>query len=179
MMKWYEQKYVNHRDWILDHLQVLKLSPAEFEMVMLIDFMNEHGMSITYEDLKQKTGMSSAEADHAIGLLCSRGYLEILASPNSVRFVLNGLFETDTARAASVMDSSLFDLFETEFGRPLSQNEMAKISEWNSSTDKQLIIYALREASMKQKLAIPYIDKIIQTWKKKGITSEMAGNGTH
>lgn len=100
-----------------------------------------------------------------------------MASAANVRFILDGLFDTDTDKQANVMDSSLFDLFETEFGRPLSQKEMEKISEWNRTTDKQLIVYALREASIRQKMKIPYIDKIISEWKRKGVTAEMAGSG--
>ena len=29
MQKWYEQRFVNRRDWILDHLGLLGLSPEE------------------------------------------------------------------------------------------------------------------------------------------------------
>ena len=176
-MKWYETRYVSRRDWIIEHQQILKMTSAEFEMVMMIDFMNEHQLSITSEDLKQRTGMSDEETDHVLSSLCSKGYLTIAASAASVRFILDGLFDTNVEKQESILDSSLYDLFETEFGRPLSQHEMSKISEWNSSTDKQLIVYALREASIRSKLNMSYIDKIIVSWKKKGITAETAGRG--
>ena len=40
-MQWYEQRFVNHRDWILDHLEYLGLDAEETVIVLLIDFMNE------------------------------------------------------------------------------------------------------------------------------------------
>ena len=41
-MKWYEQKYVNHRDWILDQMGLLGMDSAELVIVLLIDFMNQN-----------------------------------------------------------------------------------------------------------------------------------------
>ena len=64
------------------------------------------------------------------------------------------------------------ELFEEEFGRPLSPNEMEKINEWNRDNEKKLIIFALREASAYGRLNFPYIDKILYTWKEKGITAD-------
>jgi DNA replication protein len=171
-MKWYQQKYVSHRDWILDNLDKLGMSPQETVIVMLIDFMNEHDMTVTLPDLMQKTGMTSDEVNSVISVLCSKKYLDIKAGSGSIRWVLDGLFETDTARETLVTDRSLVELFEEEFGRPLSPNEMEKINEWNRDNEKKLIIFALREASAYGRLNFPYIDKILYTWKEKGITAD-------
>ena len=46
-MKWYEQKYVNHRDWILDNIELLNLTHTDLITVLVIDFLNEHQMTIT------------------------------------------------------------------------------------------------------------------------------------
>ena len=51
--------------------------------------------------------------------------------------------------------------------------EMTKISDWNRTTDKKLILYALRQASAYQHLSINYIDKILNDWKTEGRTVEM------
>ncbi|HCK87257.1 MAG TPA: DNA replication protein DnaD [Erysipelotrichaceae bacterium] len=178
-MKWYEQNYVNRRDWILQNLELLGLDSEETVMVLLIDFMNEHRIPIDLEALHKKSGLSLERTDSVISCLCAKKYLEIRASAKSIKFILNGLFETDTARNERVLDNSLFDTFETEFGRPLTNNEMAKISEWNRTMEKKLILYALREASAYQHLKITYIDKILSEWKNKGITAEDYENGKH
>ena len=172
-MKWYEENYVNRRDWILDHLELLGLEANEVVLVLLIDFMNEHSIPVSMEILHRKTGMSMELVDQVISTLCAKRYLEIRASASEVRFILNGLFETDTARSERILDSSLFDAFETEFGRPLSAQEMAKISDWNRTTDKKLIMYALRQASVYRHLSVAYIDKILADWKTEGRTVEM------
>ena len=176
-MKWYKQKYVNHRDWIIDNLELLGLDEKEFLMVMMIDFMNEHKEPVSIESLHKKTGFTTEETDRIISVLCAKQYLEIKASAKSVRFELDGLFETNIAKEERILESSLYSAFESEFGRPLSQQEMAKISDWNKTTDKQLIMYALREASAYQNLNLRYIESILNDWKTKGITVQKIEQG--
>lgn len=178
-MKWYETNYVDHRDWVLDQLNLLSLNPQETVVVLMIDFMNEHKMTITIEDLAKRCNLTTEEVNQTIGILSAKKYLDIKASNKTVKFSLNGLFSTDTAKDESILDASLFDVFETEFGRPLSQKEMEKISEWNRSTDRQMIIYALREASAYQKLSLPYIDKVLSSWKEKGLTLKQIDEGNY
>ncbi len=168
-MKWYEANYVNHRDWILDNLDLLGLDAKETVIVLLIDFMNEHKMPVTVDTLSVKTGFTDKETEQIISALCMRKLLEIKAVKRSVRFILDGLFETDIAKSERVMDQSLFETFESVFGRTLSRKEMDRINEWNRTTQKELIIYALREASAYQALSIEYVDKVLTEWKKKGI----------
>ena len=49
---------------------------------------------------------------------------------------------------------------------------MEKISEWSQTTEKKMIIYALREAVIYQKMSMGYIDGVLRDWKNKGITVE-------
>ena len=161
-MKWYEQNYVNHRDWILDNVEELGLNSQELVLVLLIDFYNEHHMEISMEILSKKCHLEMDELDRIISVLCARKYLDIKASSKRIRFVLNGLFEANTARDRSVMDISLFELFEQEFGRTLSQKEMQKISDWNREYERKQIVDALREASTYQKLNLSYIEAILK-----------------
>ena len=171
-MQWYQERFVSHRDWILDHLELLDLSAQEAILVLVIDFNNEKRIPVTMESLAAKTKMKKEEVDEAVSLLCARKYLEIKVSRSGVVWSLDGLFEADTAKEAGLMDASLFDAFETEFGRTLNPREMEKISEWNRTIDKRLILYALRQASAYQQLSIAYVDKILSDWQKKGMTAE-------
>ncbi len=176
-MQWYEQRFVNRRDWVLDHLELLGLTAQETVIVLLIDFMNDNKMDISIDALHKKSGFTENEVDQIISVLCAKKYLEIRASSKSVAFRLDGLYSTDTAKEERVLDSPLFDTFETELKRPLNQREMEKISEWNRTIDRKLILYALREASAFQKLSIPYIDSILHTWIEKGYTAETIEKG--
>ena len=177
-MKWYNQRFVNRRDWILDHLELLGLTEKELVLVLLMDFMNENRMPISIDALAAKTGMSEKEVDETISLLYAKKYLDIRASGKRVSFRLDGLYETDVAREASVTDRSLFDLFETELKRPLTQKDMEAISDWNRTYPKQTVVLALREASMNQKVSIPYINAILKDWGTRGINMPGDEQGT-
>lgn len=178
-MKWYEMNYVNHRNWILENLNGLGLSANETVMVLLIDYMNEFRMQITVDELVKKSHLTQDDVNETIALLCAKKYLEIKASSMQVKFILDGLFEADITRNEKVLDTPLFDLFESEFGRPLSQKEMEKIASWIKTSDRTMIQYALREASAYQKLSIPYIDKILSVWKEKGYTLQEIDEGKY
>ncbi|HAH93673.1 MAG TPA: hypothetical protein DCM01_07500 [Dielma fastidiosa] len=66
----------------------------------------------------------------------------------------------------------LFEIFETEFKRPLSQFELQRLSDWSREYDQQLIVYSLREASINNAYSFNYIDKILCEWQRKGMTAE-------
>ncbi len=178
-MKWYKQNYVNRRDWIMENINTLGLSAEETVLALLIDFMQEKGMEVGLDSLAAKSGFSMNEVNEALALLDAKGYLSIRAEGTKITYDLSGMFETDIARSGTVLDSSLFDTFESEFGRPLSQKEMEKISCWNADTDKTMILYALREASAYGKLSFPYIDGILREWKKKNLTVKQIESGEY
>ena len=157
-MKWYEQRFVSRRDWVIEHQEYLGLSEKEFMIVLMIDFMSEHRIPISIDALAQKTCMPAKEVDETVSLLCAKKYLDIRASGKRI-------------------DRSVFDLFESELKRPLTQKDMERISDWNRTYEKRMIILALREASMYQKVSIPYIDSILREWTKKNYTSEMIEQG--
>lgn len=167
-MKWYEEHYVNRRDWVLDHLEYLRLTPAELELVLLIDFCNQYRLPISMDSLSSKSGLSLDEVNDAVSSLVARRYLMIRAANGNVAFRLDGLFSTDTAKEKNVLDASLFETFESEFRRTLSQQEMEKISDWSRTYDKKLILEALRQASMYQKLNLPYVEKVLIRLNEKG-----------
>ena len=67
------------------------------------------------------------------------------------------------------IDNSVFSIFENELGRTLSSMEYEKIKEWiNSGNNNELIICALREAVMNDISNFNYIDRILDSWRKKG-----------
>ena len=74
---------------------------------------------------------------------------------------------------------NLFNIFEEEFGRPLSQREMQTISEWVQKIDSKLILYALKEASLYRSLSVEYVQSVLHSWKQKGFTTEDIESGEH
>ncbi|MFV0380239.1 MAG: DnaD domain-containing protein [Anaerorhabdus sp.] len=171
-MKWYEARYVNKRDWIIENLEFLNLSPNEFQLINIIDFLNDFNDIITHELLCKKMCITKDELDNLLAVLMAKNYLSIKAHKAEVKFILDGLYETETAKYEGIVNRDIYDLFENEFARPLTENELRKINEFLKKYEKKLVIYALREASTYKVLNIPYVEKILREWKSKGISIE-------
>ena len=84
-------------------------------------------------------------------------------------FNMDGIFQQKEKDTDAL---PIFQTFEQEVGRPLTQKELMMLSEWIRKYDNELIIYALREAAIYRKLNIKYIDTILSRWEKQGITVE-------
>lgn len=176
-MKWYKQKYVNRRDWILDNLEFLGLSEKEIVVVLLIDFFNSNHINITIDLLCKKTGFEENEINKILSVLFAKKFLQIEARNNVPCFILDGLFELEVEVIESELDNSLFNLFEKEFKRPLTQKEMETISDWVKTIDSKFIIEALKQASMYKKVKLSYIDKILKNWVNNNVTISMIQEG--
>lgn len=73
----------------------------------------------------------------------------------------------------TINSKDLFSLFETELGRTLSPMELEIIKEWsNDNYSEELIREALKEAIYNNVRSLKYIDRILYTWKTKGITNK-------
>lgn len=161
---WYKKGYVNRRDWILENLPALKLAPNEAVLVLMIDYLNVQGLLITMDTLAKRTSLSTEEIDKAIHVLTARKALSIETNRSSIVFSLDGLFENNLYE---YVDEGVFQVFETEFSRPLSQPELAKLNEWLALYPQQDIYDALRKASLKNKLSMAYIQSILVNQKRE------------
>lgn len=68
----------------------------------------------------------------------------------------------------------LFELFEKEFGRPLSPIEMETINMWiqEDKYDLEIIRLGLREAVLNQAYSLKYIDRILLGWERKNLRTK-------
>ena len=67
----------------------------------------------------------------------------------------------------------IFSLFESELGRTLSAMECEIIKGWlNDKTEEVLLKEALKEAVYNDAKSLKYIDRILYTWKQKGIKTK-------
>lgn len=170
-MNWWNERFINRRDYILDHLQELSITSDELLVVMLIDFMNEHHISLTHGALASKMKKNADEIDDLLSKLSAKGYMNLEFKDGQVNFVIDGIFEGADDKAMA-FDQSLFDMFETEFGRPLSQQELQLMGDWLNEYDQKLIGYALREALTYDKKSFQYIDRILIEWKRRGFCAD-------
>ena len=169
--KWYKEKFINRRNWILDHLDKLSVSAEETLVLLLIDFMNEYQISVSHQVLAKKLKKSDDEIDDILSRLSAKGFLNLELRDGRIIFEIDGIFEGEQEKPIA-MDTSLFDQYETEFGRPLSQMEMQRLAEWTNTYHQKMIIYALREALTYDKKSFDYIERILIEWKKRGLTPE-------
>lgn len=75
--------------------------------------------------------------------------------------------------------SDLLETFEREFKRPLSNNDIQKINDWEDKVGYEYVIHALRQCVIYQKLNISYLDSIIVNWLDKNKTIEDLDQGNY
>lgn len=169
MGQWWNEYFVNRRDYILDHFEDLTLTCEECMAILLIDFMNQHNIPVSHGILAAKMKMEATQIDNLLANLSAKGYLSITYRDKKVVFMIDGIFENPQNKTMD-FDQSLFDVFEREFARPLSQLELQRMSEWMGKYDQRLILYALREALLYDKRSFDYIERILAEWKKRNFT---------
>ena len=134
-------------------------------ILLLIDYYQEGRQVVTMENLAMQCHLDLEEIDAAIDDLVKMDYLVISTKNRKVYFDISGVFED---RPKLEVSRDLFEVFEEEFGRPLSQKEMIAISQWQQGYDSKTIIKALREAVIQEKLSTSYIDRILENWSRNG-----------
>lgn len=167
-MNFKNERSVNKRDFLLDHLEERNLDAKEALCLMLIDFFNQHHISISHDHLATKLKLSLEQVDELLSALQEKNYLSFGYDGKSVQFDISGIFEEEVREKPMLFDGSIFDLFEREFGRPITQLEMERMSEWLRIYDSEWIILALREAIVQDKINFNYINKILMNWEKDG-----------
>ena len=68
--------------------------------------------------------------------------------------------------------TTIYDIFEKEFGRTLSPTEYEIIGAWQDNYPENLITLALKEAIYNGVKNLRYIDRILTEWHSKGIQTE-------
>jgi len=64
---------------------------------------------------------------------------------------------------------NLYNIFENEFGRPLSPMEVEQINVWSTKLNPNMVLEALRKAVMMGKHNFKYIDSILLEWEKNNL----------
>lgn len=73
--------------------------------------------------------------------------------------------------------TELFEIFESEFKRPLSSNESEKIIYWYNQVGSKYLIHGLREILIYKKMNINYLEKVLLGWTNNKITLEILNEG--
>lgn len=159
MKQWYEKKYFNRMYWIFEEMENLNLNHTETCLILLIQYLNDTNSIISFDVLKNKMRKSEEEIDDLLDQLHKKGYLEIEVTPKGFEISIDGLFQMENELH---FESNIFDLFESEFKRPLSPYELQRISDWLKCYDETTLTYALRDASLRNILNFDYINRILE-----------------
>lgn len=159
MEKWYEKDYVDRRTWLLENVSRLHLTADEFLVLSMIDYMNETHQEISLDILAKRTGLGDDKTDAAAASLSRKGYLSIITKARSIAFKIDGVFREEDILPDEM---PVLPVFEKEFGRPLTENEIHTLAQWQETYSEDALIDALRNASIYHKVSIPYIRKILE-----------------
>ena len=165
MNKWYLERYVNRRDWILENYNIFKFKPEEGLLCIALDFLNTYNIPIDYDILSQKTNLDRPTIDKYLTSLQSKQLIELSMGKKGLNISLNNLFEYPQ-KYGSDYNSDIYEIFSKQLGRPISSIEAQKVNEWLKIYDRKKIEQALRKAIIKGIVSIAYIDGILKNMDK-------------
>lgn len=166
-----KEKKMSKLSWVLDNFHRLPLETDETLVVMLITNLQEENEIVSYDILLKKSGFSEEKMNVVLtSLIGGKGLLKITKTETAVEFDLSALFSFDFETKEKELDQDMIQLFETEFRRKLSKKELAMVKTMLETTDRLMIMYALREASAYQKYSVQYVGAILKLWKERKYT---------
>ncbi|MBO9128211.1 DnaD domain-containing protein [Bacillus sp. 165] len=188
MLEWFEQGSIAIPKLLMNNYKKLGLNEMEFMVILHIHTFLECGNSFpTPDEIAHKMTVTSAQCMDIIRSLVQRGFLTIEGNKKQGAVIyesysLQPLWEKmlqlllkeemeEEREEREERQTSLYSVFEKEFGRPLSPFECETLAMWQDQDqhDESMIQAALREAVMSGKLNFRYIDRILFEWKKNGI----------
>ena len=146
------------------------------ELIILIYILNTSDI-FNPKQISNELNMTLNEVMRAMEDMSSKGITKLeLKKIGNIRneyINLDGLYEKLAFKILNKEEektTSIYDIFETEFGRTISPMEYEIINAWiENGTSEETIILALKEATYNGVSNLRYIDKIISEWSKKGI----------
>ncbi len=162
---------------LLYNYKSLKLN--ELELVILIYLINEKDLTFNPKKISEDLNMSLEDVMNVFEKLISNDIIKIDNKKiNNVRTEIVNLDSLYLKLSYLIMDeeekeSTIYDIFESKFGRTLSPMEYTIIGGWlETGYTEELILLALDEAVYNGVFKLNYIDKILYEWDRKGIKNK-------
>ena len=147
------------------------------ETLLLIYLTNQEHPELDLKIINEITSLTNEEVLSSFSSLTGKGLISTSISKDGDRVIEEINLDSIYKIAASNInknvlketEENIFELFESEFARPLSPMEYELINAWiNSGMNEEIIREALKEATYNGVKNLRYIDKIIYEWNKKG-----------
>ena len=166
MKKWYKESYFDRKNWILENFDKLNLTSDETILLLLVELCKINKKVISYEFLSTKLNKTSKEVDKVIASLVSKHYLKLSTNSKGLVFDIDGLFEFDPEKYEIKENKDLYDIVSQIFNKPLSSNELQKMSDLIDEYGQDKFISAIRIAEAQRKYKMSYIEGILRNDKK-------------
>ena len=161
-----------------------KLNISEEEFIILIYLINgEEKILYNPQIFADYLSLDKYKVMDILSNLASKNIINIKVEKNEkgiseeyiyLDTLYNKLFNIIIEEKDEEIDNTdMFSIFEKELGRTLSPMECEIIKEWTSGTyTEELIKEALKEAIYNNVRNLKYIDRILYTWKSKGLNTK-------
>ena len=150
------------------------------EIVLLLFLYNEDGKIFNPDLIANSLNMELIEVMKTVSSLSNKGLVNIKTKVNEAKVKeeiidLSLFFEKITIKLMEEInkqeenDINIYDVISEEFGKKLTPMECEMIDSWKKNGySLELIIEAVREATLNGVSSLRYIDKILYEWNKKG-----------
>ena len=164
--KWFKALYVNQIELAITLFPRLSLTCEELMVVIAILFLQKNDEIISVATISRQTKLTKERINEILAVLTNKEYLIIRTRNNKIEFNLDGLFQEENEKITD-LDNNLFTLFEQEFGRVLTQNEIQMLVFLKDNYSQEQIENALRKALNNEVRSINYVAKILSKSEKK------------
>ena len=148
------------------------------ETLLLIYFLNQEEPTLNIQNISSNIYLSEEEIMEAFTRLMGINLIsmEVFKMQDGTRsevISLDNIFKHITSEITKKhkenQKENLFEIFEKEFGRPLTPMEFELIDDWlKQGIAEELIIEALRESIYNGAKSLRYVSKILLSWQEKG-----------
>lgn len=189
--KWIDEGQTVLPTLLLKHYRDIDLSNDELVLILqLKSYMDRGDYFPNMELIARNMHLSEENVFKALHQLTQKNVLAIETTVDekgitqdaySLDFLWEKLViflkQTQFTEEKSIQENqskNLYQIFEEEFGRPLSPIEMETLVMWveEDNYSPELIKMALKEAVLSQVYNFKYIDRILLNWEKKNIRTK-------
>jgi len=153
------------------------------EMILLLFLYDKDGELFNPSLIGKSLDMELLDVMKNISILADKGLVNVITKKNEAKVKeevidLSLLYEKITIKIVDELnneeeDKNIYEIIAKEFGRNLTPMEGEMVSSWNKNGySLELIIEAVREATLNGVSSLRYIDKILYEWNKKGFKTK-------
>ena len=159
--------------------EALKLNLSLNEFLLLLYFDNSYDVVFDIKVVAKTLNMKEEDVLNAYGSLMAKKIISVKAEKDgfgkiresvSLDNFYNEIKSDYKTKEKEETKTDIYEIFEKEFGRTLSNTDFEIINAWiESGFSEELIEAALKEAVYNGALTLRYVDKVLYEWNRKGI----------